>query len=543
MTAPASGATVSGTTTITATASDNVGVVGVQFLLDGANLGTEDTAAPYAVAWDTRTAANGSHTLTARARDAAGNTTTSAAVTVTVSNDTTPPTVSMTAPASGATVSGTTTITATASDNVGVVGVQFKIDGANLGTEDTAAPYAVAWDTRTATNASHTLTAVARDAAGNTTTSAAVTVTVFNDTTPPTVSVTAPASGATVSGTTTITATASDNVGVAGVQFLLDGANLGTEDTAAPYAVAWDTRTAANGSHTLTARARDAAGNTTTSAAVTVTVSNDTTPPTVSMTAPASGATVSGTTTITATASDNVGVVGVQFKIDGANLGTEDTAAPYAVAWDTRTATNASHTLTAVARDAAGNTTMSAAVTVTVFNDTTPPTVSMTAPASGATVSGTTTITATASDNVGVAGVQFLLDGANLGTEDTAAPFTVEWDTTTASNASHTLTAVARDAAGNTTTSAAGTVSVANTTGSTISIEETTTAVEYIRIWTQNYTGTPGGWSGGSVAFSVEATARATLRFTGTGVSWIGWRGPQLGIANVYLDGVAVASV
>src|SRR5207249_1106715 len=180
----------------------------------------------------------------------------------------TPPTVSISAPASGVTASGTISVTVNAADNVGVAGVQFILDGANLGAEDTCAPYSVSWDTRTATNASHTLTARARDAAGNATTSAAVTVTVFNDTTPPTVSVTAPASGATVSGTTTITATASDNVGVAGVQFLLDGANLGTEDTAAPYAGAWTTTTAANGSHTLTARARDAAGNATTSAAV-----------------------------------------------------------------------------------------------------------------------------------------------------------------------------------------------------------------------------------------------------------------------------------
>ena len=76
-----------------------------------------------------------------------------------------------------------------------------------------------------------------------------------------------------------------------------------------------------------------------------------------------------------------------------------------------------------------------------------------------------------------------------------------------------------------------------------IRIEETTTAVEFFRVWTQNYTGAPGGWSGGSAAFSVEATGRATLSFTGTGASWIGWRGPQQGIANVYLDNVAVGSI
>src|SRR5437773_12490385 len=94
---PGGGATVSGTTAVSASASDNVGVVGVQFLLDGAALGAEDTTSPYSVSWSTTNSSNGSHTLTATARDAAGNRTTSAGVTVTVSNapppDTTPPTV------------------------------------------------------------------------------------------------------------------------------------------------------------------------------------------------------------------------------------------------------------------------------------------------------------------------------------------------------------------------------------------------------------------------------------------------------------------
>ena len=94
------------------------------------------------------------------------------------------------------------------------------------------------------------------------------------DTTSPTVSVTAPANGSTVSGTVTVSANASDNTGVSGVQFLLDGTNLGAEDTTSPYAVSWNTTTATNGSHTLTARARDAAGNMTTSSFVSVTVDN-----------------------------------------------------------------------------------------------------------------------------------------------------------------------------------------------------------------------------------------------------------------------------
>src|SRR5207248_10208249 len=95
----------------------------------------------------------------------------------------------------------------------------------------------------------------------------------------------------------------------------------------------------------------------------------DTTPPTVSLSAPANNATVSGSSvTVSASATDDVGVVGVQFKMDGANLGAEDTGAPYGVTWNTTTIANGSHTLTAVARDAAGNRS-TAAVSVLVNNN------------------------------------------------------------------------------------------------------------------------------------------------------------------------------
>ena len=95
------------------------------------------------------------------------------------------------------------------------------------------------------------------------------------DTQAPTVSITAPANGATVGGIVSVTATASDNVGVTKVEFYLDGA-LKSTDTASPYAWSWDTTTASNGAHSLTAKAYDAATNVGTSAAVGVTVSNAT---------------------------------------------------------------------------------------------------------------------------------------------------------------------------------------------------------------------------------------------------------------------------
>jgi hypothetical protein len=195
----------------------------------------------------------------------------------------TAPTVSLSAPANNATVSGTQAVSANATDDKAGVSVQFKLDGANIGAADTTAPYSVNWDTTTATNATHTLTAVATDSDNVSTTSSTVSVTV-NNAPPvpgPTVSITSPASGATVSTTVDVTADATDTGAVTGVQFKLDGANLGAAVTTAPYTFSWDTTTATNGNHNLAAVATNAAGGTTTSTAVPVTVSNTVAPGTM----------------------------------------------------------------------------------------------------------------------------------------------------------------------------------------------------------------------------------------------------------------------
>jgi hypothetical protein len=92
--------------------------------------------------------------------------------------------------------------------------------------------------------------------------------------TPPAVSVASPISGSTVSGSVTVTASASSAIGIAGVQFQLDSANLGSQVTSTSYSITWDTTTASTGTHTLTAVARDTAGNTATSTGVLLTVSN-----------------------------------------------------------------------------------------------------------------------------------------------------------------------------------------------------------------------------------------------------------------------------
>src|SRR5437867_3743405 len=273
--------------------------------------------------------------------------------------------VSVTSPSDGSKVSNTITVEASVSPLGLVAGVQFKLDGADLGAEVKAAPYSTSWDTVRTTNGVHKLTAVARNILDVRFTSDTVRVIVFNDKTPPTVTITSPANGTTVFGTVTVSAMATDNVGVAGVQFKLDGVNLGAEFTTAPYSISWDTTTSSNRSHILRAVARDAAGNQAT-ATVNVVVFNDTTPPTVSITFPTADSTVFGLVNVTASASDNGVVAGVQFRLDGDDLGVEATAAPYAVSWDTTRSTNGSHTLTAIARDGAGNRATSGPVVVKV---------------------------------------------------------------------------------------------------------------------------------------------------------------------------------
>lgn len=192
-----------------------------------------------------------------------------------------------------------------------------------------------------------------------------------SDTVAPTVSLTAPANGASVSGTVQVTASASDNVGVSKVDFFIDNVLVNT-DTASPYAYAWNSAAATNGTHVLVAKASDAAGNVATSGTLSVNVSggiSDTTAPTVSITFPTHGSTVAGAVDITATASDDTGVTKVEFIIDGTVVGqgvSAQQAGPYAFSWNTTSYAAGSHSLTARAYDAAGNSATATSVTVTV---------------------------------------------------------------------------------------------------------------------------------------------------------------------------------
>jgi hypothetical protein len=482
--APADSSTISGITDVAVSASDNNGVAGVEFFING-DLVFFDASAPFVYKWNTALAKNGNHIVYVKAYDAAGNVSRTPEIMVNISNslgagDNTLPSVVLSLPANNSTVSGRTPIKATATDDVAVKQVFFSVDGDSI--IGTLSGYSVldnSWLTTGYKDGWHEVSALATDTSGNIGRSRTSTVFINNaisgdtvDTVAPTLSITAPVNNSIVSGTTNITASATDNVGVTKVEFYVDH-NLQKIGFTAPYVYLWDTTKLANRTHLIYALAYDAAGNIATLATINVTVNNkvsDTSSPTVNLTAPTNNTAYSTAQTVTISASDNVGVIKVEFYDNGNLLGS-DTTNPYSYPWAITSANNGNHSLTAKAYDAAGNSAISSAVSVTVniaSSDTVAPTASITAPANNSTVSGTANVTANASDNVGVIKVEFYIDGA-LKTTDTASSYSYSWNTTSASNGAHLIYAKAYDAAGNVGTSATISVTVSNMTSDTLS--------------------------------------------------------------------------
>lgn len=183
------------------------------------------------------------------------------------------------------------------------------------------------------------------------------------DSTPPTVNINSPAPGSTLSGTTTVDMTANDNVGLASVALSIDGANRVTL-TSAPYTFVWDTATASNGPHILTATAKDAAGNLS-SSAVSVDVDNrpEAAPPQVAIISPINGTSVSNTVSVLVNATGGVPIVKVELYVDGI-LKSTSFSAPFANKWVAKKETAGAHSLQCKAYDLEGRFAVSTAVIV-----------------------------------------------------------------------------------------------------------------------------------------------------------------------------------
>ena len=191
--------------------------------------------------------------------------------------DTTAPVAAIAAPLASSSVSGLVGVTVNASDNVGVARVDLTVNGTVVAT-DTSAPYTFSWNSTGTANGMANLVAVAYDAAGNVGKSATVAVNVANtvttvakDTTPPAVAISNPVAG-TVSGNVAVSVNASDNAGAAGITTVLviDGQTR-AQGTGGTLGYNWNTRKVAAGQHTVTATARDAAGNTSSTSVIVTT--------------------------------------------------------------------------------------------------------------------------------------------------------------------------------------------------------------------------------------------------------------------------------
>lgn len=183
-------------------------------------------------------------------------------------SDFTAPSIAFASPSTGSTVKGLVSVSVNASDNVGVSKIELRANGAVVGTDITA-PYGFSWDSTTVADGKATLTAYAYDAAGNYA-GATATVTVENaagslqtettaDTAPPLATISNPPAGSKVSGNVSVSASATDNVGVSKIALFIDGKQVATGKETLTYK--WNTRAASAGSHTVRLDAVDLAGN------------------------------------------------------------------------------------------------------------------------------------------------------------------------------------------------------------------------------------------------------------------------------------------
>ncbi len=458
---PVSGSEVSDTVHVLPNFDDENQVDKVEYYVDG-YLQYTATAPPFDFTWIVSSYINGStHTIFARAYDKSGNMGYSNVVSVTIRSDiivdTTPPTVSILHPINGSTVADTVQILAEVHDNVGIQRVELYVDGQKIST-CTSPPWKFEWVVTNLINGSqHSIFLYAYDTNQNQGASSVIRVTIassnINDNIPPEIFISYPPSGATISGTTTIVANATDNIGVTNVEFYIDGLLVGNDATA-PYEYVWDTSSLQPGSaHTIFAIAYDGAGNSTQTGMQNVTIApEDLTAPTVSFIYPNSGQTLTENTTISVEAQDNIGVTKVEFFIDGALVHTDNTP-PYTYDWDiTGYTNNSTHTLFAKGYDAAGNIGLSPVITVTIVNtDITPPVVTILYPISGNTYTTGDIINVVADvvDNVGVDSVQFYIDGVLKSTDDTP-PYSYNWDTSNyGGGGSHSVYVKGYDTSGN----------------------------------------------------------------------------------------------
>jgi Big-like domain-containing protein/calcineurin-like phosphoesterase family protein/fibronectin type III domain protein len=425
LTAPTNGAKVKGSVTLSATATDNVVVASVSFLVNGAVVGT-DTTSPYSFVWNSGSLADGTVNIQARAVDPSNNAATTTNISVTVDN--TPPDTTITSGPTGTVASTTASFSFTATETATFA---CTLDGGAFSNCISPVSY-----TGLAGGA-HTFQVRATDTAGNvdaTPASQSWTVVV-----PPDTTITQGPSGTVTSTSASFSFTST--IGGSTFTCSLDGSAPSACTSPKSYT------NLANGSHTfqVTATAQGMTDPTPASRTWTINLAPDTTI-TVGPTGTVSSTSASFSFTAT------VGGSTFTCSLDGAAFSACTSPKTYSGL------ANGSHTFQVAATNQGATDPTPASRTWTV-DAIAPTNVIITAPSNGASVTGQVTISATANDNIGVVSISFYADGQLLGT-DSSSPFSTNWNTNKVTKTTHTLYVIAMDAAGNTTQSATITVTV-----------------------------------------------------------------------------------
>jgi hypothetical protein len=272
-----------------------------------------------------------------------------------VPSDTTAPTVNVTSPTQGALASGNVNITASSTDNVGVTKVEFY-DNSTLLSSDTTSPYAMTWNSATATNGSHLITAKAYDASGNTNTDAVTVIVQNGDTQPPSTPANVTATATSYQAVNVTWSSSTDNVGVTGYTVLRDSVPVATLGKVNSYA---DSGLAANTTYAYQVQTVDAAGNKS-GASPKVTATTQKVADPVAPTAPtAPTATSTSPTQVNLQwqpATDNIGVVGYDvYRTCGSGPREKIGTSPTSSYGDPNATSGTDCTYEVVARDASGN--------------------------------------------------------------------------------------------------------------------------------------------------------------------------------------------
>ena len=476
---PITGQTVNGLVSIEVEATDNKAIQYVSIFINN-EIKITHLSEPFNYNWNTELEPDDLvYSIYAVIVDVDNNRTTIPPISVTVNNqlpiDVTPPTGALTSPPAGSTVFGNASIQVTAADDQLVDYIEFYVDGNLDGTYDCSGPSCSAsydWNTTSESEGEHVIQVILVDGWNNSTVLTPISVIVDNvdqDDIHPTAVITEPASGQTVSGDVLIETLVADNLVIDKVEFYINSEIVFTDSIAPDYNYLWSTDSLPDDeNYVISIIAYDEVGNEGPSTAITVHLDNyDNINPSGLIMYPYAGQIISGQQTISILAEDNAGIDSVDFFINNV-LVYSDFVEPYEYDWNTEFEfEDANHIIGSIVTDLAGNQFEIPSISVFVNNipnDNVPPTISISNPVSGQTVSGTINFTVNVDDNVGIAQVEFFIDGYSLGVV-TEEPYSYLWDTTSnigAHGDEHALSAIVIDTAGNTSFSQPILVIVAN---------------------------------------------------------------------------------